>query len=207
MYNIDQNDVLIKPSNFINYEELIATEEVIKNQYINLNNLGIDLISNINDSYINKIYSNMLNFINETYLPITDYDSAMILPIRMIDIGKHVYNFICIDCYNTIIPNFLNHMNCNSLESLDNLIQIKFKGDYSLVKANLVKVVKNIVDELLNLQRIDPTVQTDKMYQELLFRYSYYIELVDFGEMEMFINNYIKPLLIKNIESILWRIA
>ena len=35
------------PENFVNYEELEANEEVIKDQYINFNNMGINLIDNI----------------------------------------------------------------------------------------------------------------------------------------------------------------
>jgi len=209
--SVDMNDidsiknVMIVPPNFVDYEELVANEDIIKDQYINFNNLGVDLISNINKRFIPDIYSNMLNYINGTYLSITDFDSATVLPMKMVEAGKHVYEFICIDCYNTIIPNFLNQMNCSSLESLDTLIQVKFRGDYSLVKVNLVKIIKNIIDELLNLQRIDLTVQSDVMYQRLLFRYSYYMELIDFGDTELFVNNYMKPLLIKNIDSILWR--
>ena len=209
--SIDLNDidsiknVMIVPQNFVNYEELEANEEVIKDQYINFNNLGVDLISNIDRTFLPDIYANMLDFVNETYLSITDFDTSTVLPSKLMETGKIIYEFVCIDCYNTIVPNFLNHMNCSSLDNLDYLIQTKFKGDYSLVKANLVKIIKNITDELLNLQRIDSSVQTDVMYQKLLFKYSYYMELVDFGETGMFVNNYIKPLLTKNLDSILWR--
>ena len=147
----------------------------------------------------------MLDYVNDNYMSIVDFDSSIILPQKLLETGNFVYNFICVDCYNTIIPNFLNYANCNSLESFDSLIQNKFRGDYSLVKANLVKIIKNIIDELLKLQRIDASVQTDEMYQKLLFKFSYYMELVDFGDTEKFTNNYIRPLLTKNIDSILWR--
>jgi len=44
-------NVMIVPPNFVNYEELEANEEVIKDQYINFNNLGVDLISNIDKTF------------------------------------------------------------------------------------------------------------------------------------------------------------
>ena len=201
----DIKNVAIVPLNYVDYLELEANEGVIIDQYENFNNMGIDLITNIDKTFISDIYLNMLDYVNDNYMSIVDLDGSIILPQKLLETGNFVYNFICVDCYNTIIPNFLNYANCNSLESFDSLIQNKFRGDYSLVKANLVKIIKNIVDELLKLQRIDASVQTDVMYQKLLFKFSYYMELVDFGDTEMFTNNYIRPLLTKNIDSILWR--
>ena len=195
------------PENFVNYEELEANEEVIKDQYINFNNMGINLIDNIDRSFRSNIYANMLNYVNDTYLSIVDFDSSIILPQKLIETGEFIYNFVCVDCYNTILPNFLNRTKCNTIDGFDSLIQNKFHGDYSLVKANLVKIIKNVVDELLKLQRIDTSVQKDETYQKLLFKFSYYMELVDFGDTEMFSNNYIRPLLSKNMDSILWRIV
>jgi len=210
---IDLNDfdvienIAIVPENYVDYLELETNEKIIEDQYKNFENMGINLLDNIDKLYISNILANMLDYVNSNYLSIVDLDSSIILPQKLLETGNHVYNFICVDCYNTIIPNFLNYMNCNSLESFDSLIQNKFRGDYSLVKANLVKIIKNIVDELLKLQRIDASVQNDEMYQKLLFKFSYYMELVDFGDTELFANSYIRPLLIKNIDSILWRIT
>ncbi len=210
---IDRNSIdvvdnlLFTPENYIDDEDLEMHENLIKNQYIYFNDMGINLIENIDPKYRNEILANMLNYINDNYLSIVDMDNATLLPQKLKEVGNHVYNFIVIDCYNTIFPNFLNYTNCSTLDHFDSLIQIKFRGDYSLVKANLIKIIKNIVDELLKLQRIDATVQKDEMYQRLLYKFSYYIELVDFGDTELFVNNYMRPMLIKNFDSILWRIT
>ena len=201
----DIQNVVIMPQNYTNYEELEANEDIIKNQYINFNNLGVNLIDDIDLIYHNDIYANMINYINNVYLTVVDYDSSAILPQKNIETGKLIYLFVCVDCFNTILPNFLNQINCTTLESFDSLIQNRYKGDYSVVKANLVKVTQQIVDELLKLQKLNPNIQKDIMFQKLLQRYSYYLELVDFGDTEKFVNNYIRPLLLKNIDSVLWR--
>lgn len=182
-------------------------EDIIKDQYIDFNNMGINLIDNIDSQYKSNIYANMLDYINDNYMSIVDLDSSAILPQKLLETGNFIYNFLCVDFYNTILPNFLNHTNCNSLDGFDSLIQNKFRGDYSLVKANLVKIIKNVIDELMKLQRIDTSIQKDDMYQKLLFKFSYYMELADFGDTEKFVNNYIRPLLIKNMDQILWRIV
>jgi len=194
------------PENYIDVEELELNEELIKAQYINFDNLGIDLLDKIPENYKPEIFANMLEYVNNNYLSIVDFDSSTILPYKLLETGNLIYNFICLDCYNTIIPNFLNHTNCNTLDGFDSLIQNKFRGDYSLVKANLVKITKIITEELLKLKRIDSSIQNDKMFQNLLSKFTYYIELVDFGDAETFVNNYIRPLLLKNFDSILWRI-
>jgi len=194
------------PENYIDVEELELNEELIKAQYINFDNLGIDLLDKIPENYKPEIFANMLEYVNNNYLSIVDFDSSTILPYKLLETGNLIYNFICLDCYNTIIPNFLNHTNCNTLDGFDSLIQNKFRGDYSLVKANLVKITKIITEELLKLKRIDSSIQNDKMFQNLLSKFTYYIELVDFGDTETFVNNYIRPLLLKNFDSILWRI-
>jgi tetratricopeptide (TPR) repeat protein len=194
------------PDNYTDYSELVETENTIKQQYVNLENLGINLINNINPLFISTIYAELLNYTNNNYLSIVDYDASIILPEKLLEVGENVYNFICVDCYNMIIPQFLIATGCTSLESFDLLIKNKYKNDYSIVKANLVKTINNIIDELLKLQRLDKTIQTDEKYQKLLRKCTYYIELVDFGNTEKFINNYVRPLLVKNLSSILWRI-
>jgi len=197
---------ILIPDNYVNYEELVANEDVIKEQYINFENLGINLINNIDVKFKQDIFANMINYINENYLSIGDYDATTILPIKLLETGEYIYNFICVDCYNTIIPNFLTMTNCMSLDSFDALIKNKYKGDYSIVKTNLVKTIKTIVEELMKLQRIDKSIQQDEIYQKMLMKYTYYIDLADFGNTEKFIESYFKPLLMKNFDSILWRI-
>ncbi len=194
------------PDNFINYEELSASENIIKEQYINFENLGIDLMVNIKDEFKQEIYANMIEYVNENYLCIADYDAVLRLPQKLLETGDLIYNFICVDFYNTILPNFLILTNCISLENFDALIRNKYKNNYAVVKTHLVKTIKNIIEGLLKLQRIDPTIQGDESYKKMIMKYTYYMDITDFGDTERFINNYVRPLLVKNFNSILWRI-
>ena len=159
-------NLIIIPDNFMIDEDLEINENIIKDQYIEFNNLGVNLIDNIDVVFRSNIFANMLDYVNSNYLSIVDFDSSVILPQKLMETGNYIYNFVTTDCYNTILPNFLNYTNCNSLDGFDSLIQNKFKSDYSLVKANLVKIIKNVTDELLKLQRIDTSVQKDEMYQK-----------------------------------------
>jgi hypothetical protein len=210
--NIDLNSIdaignLIHiPSNFINPETLEMDDNTIIQQYVQFQNLGANLLDTIENTYKHIILSNMLEYVNENYLSIVDLDTTLLFPEKTLEVGKLIYSFVCIDCYNTLIPNFLNSINCNSIETFDSVIQSRFKNNYNLVKINIIKLINAITEELLKLQRIDSSVQKDEQYQRLLYKFSYYTELIDFADSEKFINNFIRPVLIKNLDSILWRI-
>lgn len=195
------------PDNYSDYEQIESTEHTIKDQYIKFENLGVDLLVNSpNDNFKFEILSNMIDYVNENYISIIDFDADMLLPEKLTETGTFIYQFLCIDCYNIIIPRLLATNNCYSIDSFDLLIRNRFKNDYSIVKANLVKTIKGVIDELSKLQLIDRTIQNDTQYKSLLMKFAYYVELVDFGNTEKFINNYFRPLLTKNFDSILWRI-
>jgi hypothetical protein len=204
--SVDNISQTLIPENYVDFEELTENENIIKQQYLDFENLGINLMITIDKKFKQDIFANMLNYINDNYLCIADYDAATILPQKLLEIGDLVYNFICVDFYNTILPNFLILIKCSSLEEFDLLIKNKYKNNFGVLKTNLVKTTKNIVEELLKLQRIDATIQVDKSYQKLMRKYTYYLDLLDFGDTERLLNNYIKPLLVKNFNSILWRI-
>ncbi len=198
---------ILIPDNYSDYEQIEATEDTIKEQYIKFENLGVDLLINSpNDTFKLEILSNMVDYANENYISVIDFDADIILPEKLIETGTFIYQFLCIDCYNIIIPRLLATNNCYTIDSFDLLIKNRFKNDYSIVKANLVKTIKGVIDELSKLQLIDRTIQNDIQYKSLLMKFAYYVELVDFGDTEKFINNYFRPLLAKNFDSILWRI-
>ena len=204
---VDNISPILIPNNYNDYEQIEAVEETIKDQYIKFENLGVNLLINSpNDNFKYEILANMINYVNENYLNISDFDADIILPEKLMETGITIYQFLCIDCYNIIIPRFLSINNCYTLDGFDIMIKNRYKNNYSIVKANLVKTIKGVIDELTKLQLIDRTIQNDTQYKSMLMKFAYYVELVDFGDTEKFINNYFRPLLSKNFDSILWRI-
>jgi hypothetical protein len=200
-------NLIFLPEDYINNEEIESFESMIKNQYINFNNLGVNFMNNLPQSYKLEIYGNMIEYVSDNYLSIIDFDSSAILPEKLLYVGDKIYQLLCIDCYNTILPNFLNRIDCNSIESFDLAIRLKYKNNYNLIKVNILKTIKSVIEGLLKLQDIDLKIRDDELYKNLLHKYSYYIELIDFGDPERFVNNYLRPMLFKNFESIIWRIT
>jgi hypothetical protein len=199
---------VVLQDNYMDRDLLNTFEDALKQQYINLDNLGIDLLENFNISntdYKVEIYQNMLDYVNENYAAIVDFDAAMTSVQKLFEVGDYVYKFICVDCFNTVLPKFISSIDCIDISTFDSIIRTKFNYTYSTVKASLLKCVKSSSEELIKLQKIDPTVVNDAKYLRLVNRYSYYIELVDFGDTERFLNNYIRPVLSKNFAQILWR--
>lgn len=189
----------------IDFEELEGCNEVVKKQYINFQNLGVDMLKTVPDNYKPAIFKDMVLYIHDMYTPIADIDNMMIFNQRLMEIGEIVYKFICMDAYNAVIPNFLSKIGCSTLEQFDVILAKRFNHDYGLVKASIVKTIKETLENLMRLKTVDQTISKDKSYQETIKKYSYFIELVDFGSTDRFINNYVRPVFAKNEAEIQMR--
>ena len=206
--SIDSPSNLISlPDNFIDSEQLEEFNNLVEKQYINFDNLGINYVDDLPIPYKLEIYGNMLDYASENYLSIVDYDACSVAPEKLLYVGDKVYKLLCIDSFNTIAPNFLNRNDCISIEGFNLLLKVKYKNNYNLMKVSILKTIQSLIDGLLRLPEMDLKIREDNMYKNLLRKYSYYIELIDFGDAEKFINNYLNPMVIKNFESILWRIT
>jgi hypothetical protein len=199
---------VIETNDYIDRDELSAFEDDIKQQYIEFDNLGIDVLSNLNfpnKNYLIEIYQDLLSYVNENYISIVDYDNTMSSIQKLYEVGEYVYKFICVEGFNSIIPKFVSNLECTDIDQFDQALRIKFGYNFNLIKASLLKCAKSTSEEFLRLQKIDPTIINDANYLRLVNRHSYYIELIDFGNTERFITNYIRPVLSKNFAQILWR--
>lgn len=182
----------------IDWEELQGANEVVKRQYIEFQNLGVDMLKTVPDNYKPAIFKDMVMYVHEMYTPIADIDNVLFFNQRLMEIGDIVYKFICIDAYNAVIPNFLSKIGCSSVEQFDILISKRFNNDFSLVKASILKTIKETLENLMRLRTVDQTIGTDKSYQDTIKKYTYFIELVDFGSTDRFVNNYVRPVFAKN---------
>lgn len=211
MQNIDLNTIdnignlVIQPENLIDPEEVEDIRKQIERQYIDLENLGIDLLTSKPFQIKREILPDVIQYVDQNYTSVVDISNCLMSPVKLIDVGEKVYKFICVDFFNSILPNYISIINCSCLEDFELFLKNKYKYDYTLVKADLIKVIKDIVIKLSNLKKLDNSIIKNPNYNELLLRYTYYLELVDFGETQRFVENYIIPMLSKNFGQILWR--
>jgi len=191
---------------YIDYNEFHSTNEIITNQYIEFENLGINLINDIKDKKIRKIVlSEFINHFHENISPIIDFQKTQIDGDED-KLGLKVYTFLCIDCYLTIIPKFLEGLNIYSINEFERYYYETLDADPSNFKANFVKSIQDLYKNIKNLESLDKTIKNDENYKKLVKKYEFYISLMNFGNINNFLNNYFRPVLSKNEVDIAWRI-
>ena len=180
----------------------------IKNQYIEFNDLGIDLIENINNTQIvNIILEEFVDYVNEYITPVMNFKESEIFgTLNKTNLGLKLYNFLIIDCHITIIPNFLDINHISTFLEFERFYNISLKHDPSLFKANFIKSIQKILNNIQKLEKLDKTIKYDKNYKLLVKKYQFYIESINFGNIDNFLDNYFNPMLSKNIDDILIRI-
>ena len=195
-----QND-----NNLLDREELDALNSQITNQYIDFNNLGQNLLAGVEIKLKLPIFDEMIQYVNDNYTAIINYDETIISANKRVQVGSYIYQFIVVDCYNSILPNYLNQIQATTIEQFDLHLKNVLNNDASNFKTNFIKVITSIINQLSRLQQLDRSVTKDKNYQELLTRYGFYLELVNYGDTDNFLFNCIRPMLMKNFADILWR--
>lgn len=189
----------------IDRDELIIINEIIKKQYIEFTNLGKDLLNNIDNKYKIIIFQEMIEYIVNNYSAIINYDESRVSPEKTLEVGNFLYGFYTIDFPNIILPNFLSENSLISFRSFEEYTN-NLDGDYSLLKAQLIKTVQGILSNLSKLTNIDTNIKLDKSYQYLIKKFGFYLELVNFGFTQSLYQNYIYPAFLKNEQEILWRL-
>jgi hypothetical protein len=189
----------------IDFDKLEQIEEPIKNQYMNFESLGVDFIKDVPDNYLQIIFRNLIEYVNENYTAITEYDAVVSSSQKLLQVGRYIYSFICIDTPFNILPNYLAKIDCFTIDQFDSYLKNRLNNDSSKFKASFISSIKSVLDRLNNLQKIKQAVSRDKNYQFLLTKYTYYIELVNYGDTDRFLYDYIKPVLYKNFAEIFWR--
>lgn len=193
------------PNEELDHDEMLEFEEPIENQYKEFESLGADLSKEVPQEQLRHIFARLIDYTNDNYLSIIDYDTVVVSPSKTIEIGKLVYSFICVDNYFNILPNYLKRIECFTIDQFDKYFKNKLDNDPAQFKASYISTIKTVVERLQNLQKLKSGVKTDRNYINLLNKYTYYIELVNFGDSDRFLYNYIRPILIKHFDDILWR--
>ncbi len=200
------NNLYYDPETYLDMEEYEENENIIFNQLEDFNNLGVNLLSelNLDPNIKNRLYLSIIDYCKENYitLPDTDYDLE---PAKLNLLANICYQFICVDCYCVIIPKLINDLNIDNPNQFDAAVYHRNRVELNYIKNYIVESISTILDKLLKIQALDPTVKDDKKYKKLVERFGRYLEMMDFSDGFKILNNYIRPVIHKHFENLYWR--
>jgi len=204
-YEHIDNLVYWEKDQFFDQERYTECKNIIFDQLVDLNNLGQDMfkVLDLEDSIKWKILQDVIDYCRENYLNLIDVDFIQ-NSTQLERIGLTVYNFLCVDGFNMILPNLIDQLKFQNIEQFDRII-IKKSDNINFIKTQLLTNISDVVESLLKLQKIDHTISEDKSYKLLINRFGYYLELLDFSDSYKFVSNYIRPVLNKYFDQLMWR--
>ena len=214
----DFNDV-DDPKNILNaeiHQDLLEKEILniiqnnIKKQYIDYENLGQNYLHLFDESLTNiqkkEILIDLINYVHHQILPIVDYDNLEDNVERILLAGQYIYEFICVDFLASILPALMEKLNITSVSEFDDIINLKYINSPAKFKNDLLDVLRVVIEQLNKLQSITPDVKNDTNYQKLLGKYFYYQEIITYASLEMFLENFVRPILSKYETDLIWKL-
>ena len=197
----------IKSIDSIDGDYLNRIRAIIEGQYIDFDNLGINMVDKIELKYQIILIDEFFEYVHNQYTPIVNYDQAMIAPNIKYIVGLKVYQFISSDFYLTIFPSLLEELNTYSYNELYRYVEINSDENYQKIKASIIKCIKRIYDNVKKLEGIDKNIVKDRNFKELLDKYSFYIKLINFGNIDNFVNNFCLPMFEVNEYEIISKLS
>lgn len=187
-----------------------SIDEMIRQQYREFDNLGVNLLEDYKNELTDdgkiRIFNSMAQYVNERIIPYGDLENISGDPNRLLIAGDYLYQFICVDCVSVLIPALMENLGCTCLEDFDKIINMNYSSNIGKFKSDFLNIIQMTINQLLKLQKITENVKNDGNYQKLLGKYYYYQEIVDYGDSEMFLNSFIRPVLSKYAETIVWKL-
>lgn len=182
----------------------------IKKQYIQLDNLGQNVLATFdNDLRVPdklNILGDLVAYVNDNLISIVNIDDLDNETDRLLKTGTYVYEFICVDSYSSLIPALMELLGLTSVGEFDELINTKYLNSPAKFKTDFLSTIQITLDQLMKLKSITPVIDSDPHYQRLLGKYFYYQELVEYGDMEMFMNNFVRPVMSKYSGDLIWKL-
>lgn len=198
------------------HREIIASEQLdaifnnIKHQYKDLNDLGINYLREfkdlITDEQKSELFTEMLDYIDKNVINIVDIESTYDDMQRQLVIGEYIYEFVCVDLLNSLIPALMESLNITNPEDFDLIINNKYQSNPNIIKSDIAKTINLTLEQLNKLQMLSDVVKTDERYNKLLGKYLFYKDLIEFCDAEKFLEKYLRPLIYKYNSEILWRL-
>lgn len=195
----------------LHQNELVdIVEGNIKKQYQQFENLGqnyLQMFTNeLQDGDKYQILSNLVVYVNEHILPLVDLDNLNGDTERTLTAGTYIYELICVDTYASLIPALMEILGITSVDDFDNLINTLYLDSPGRFKTDFLSTIQMTIEQLLKLQKITPDVKNDKQYQKLLGKYYYFQEIIEFGDCELFLTNFIRPVISKYSSDFIWKL-
>lgn len=159
----------------------------IQEQYLKLNNLGIDFLGQYEEEMIEyKVLSDMLKTINEKYIPFLDnvrldYDKLLIT-------AKSIYEILFVDFIKDTIPQICSIKKLNSPSQL-------IQANSEEIRSFLLEHYNNTLNQLNILYKINPNLAGG------MVKNSFAIDLFA-GNLESFCEEFMFPVIIKYINQI-----
>ena len=207
------------PKNILNSEvqqelrqkELVdIVEDNVRKQYEKLENLGQDYFgmfdAELRDEDKARILTDLVVYVDRNYLPIVDLDNLDGDTERLLTAGSYIYSLICIDSYASLIPALMELNGTTSVEDFDRLINEMYLETPGKFKTDFLSTIQMTIEQLLKLQQITPDVKNDPQYQKLLGKFYYYQELVEYGDGDTFLQNFIRPVISKYSSDFIWKL-
>jgi len=178
-YALNANEYL-KYTFVENEQKLLNTE--IENQYQNFNNLGINFLEG--NKFSDDDFANIVSFINDNYLLIINIDLITTNAKSLQVLGRYLYEFICIDLVNEILPKTLKREKLlpDTLLTMDTDTLKQLLLNTVLEK---IEVLREIVQEVKSIE-----------VKSLLLKWSYFLDLFD-NDLDKFKENVLSPIIIK----------
>lgn len=163
----------------IDEERQNVLREAIRNQYINFNNIGNNLLKNTVYSDIN--FRDFINFVDINYLPIVNKDFILQSGKQLQILGRYIYELIIIDLPNIILPKILKSQNC-----LPEALLVLPETDLKTLLFDIIMMKIEVLRQMVSNT-------TSIILKNELIKWSYYLELLD-TNLENFITNVITPI-------------
>lgn len=186
------------------YEELKQDLEL---QYIDFGDLGINKLEDVDYIYKERLYNDFIDYVVDTYMPISNYEETKFSTNKLIKIGDLLYSFLIIDCYNIFIPNYLEDKNLVDIDSFNKYFSTTLNSDPALFRNSFVSVIDKILKKFFALKSLYDGIDKDDNYRIYIENFAYYLELLNFCNPELFLDNYFRPVLSINGADLLERIT
>lgn len=189
-------------NNFINMDEFIIENNRIKEQYIKFENLGINKINDIDNNQVKLlIFKEFIWYCHNNYFPIPNYEDVYISAIKCFEMGALLYNFIIIDLYNMLIPNFFTSNKLISIGEFDDFVSISCKNDLVLFRESFNKSINEIIQKLKNVENMDKELKDNSNFQDLINKLISYNQILYFADLSQF-HSFIRLFILMNEENI-----